>query len=254
MKRLTILCTSGAIIEQPDSLRLLIRDFAAIKGAKLLVHGGGEMADTFARKMGIKPKTAKDGGIIISNAMIDVLTMVHGGLINKRLVALLQRVGMNAVGLTGADMNLLVASRRNAVHGWKGEVMKVNTPLLQQLLDGHVVPVLAPIAYDTNAQAHYLDAEEIARVVARVLSLTWEISIIYLTSRHGVLMNESDPDSVIASLNRSRYANLKEMGIIAAAGAALVESAFASIDQGVKSVYITSVDRLGALDQGTKIS
>lgn len=249
--KLTILCASGNVLENPESLRLLIRDFVAIKGSKLLVHGGGEMAYSFAREMGIKPRKADDDKPIISDQLIDVLTMVHGGLINKRLVALLQRAGASAVGLTGADMNLLVAGRRNDKHGWQGEVKKVNTPLLQQLIDAKVIPILSPIAYDQNAQAHYVDETEITQVVARVLSLSRAITIIYLNDRHGILMNENDPDSVIPSLSRSRYANMKEMGMLGNEVTAFLDSAFSSLDHGVNRIYITSIDRLAHLEQGT---
>lgn len=252
-KRLTIVCVGGKVIENRDSLKVLIRDFAALKGARLLVHGGGEIAFKVASRMNLKVRNDASGSPIIDNDMIDVMSMVHGGLINKRLVALLERANTAAIGLTGADMRLLVAARAVGDVGWKGNIKRVNTTLLQNLLDKEVVPVIAPLAGDANAQTYYVDEDEITAEVARVLSLTRDITIVYITDRNGVLMNELDPDSVIASLSRTRYANLKEMGIIAGGMVPKIDSAFSSIDHGVKQVYVTSVDRLAHLEQATRI-
>lgn len=255
-QKLSIICTSGDILERPESLRSLIKDLSAIKGGKILVHGGSgsEMDTDFASKMKVKVRRAADDKPIISDRLIDVLIMVHAGLVNKRLVALMQRVGVSAVGLTGADLNLLVAVQKDKEHGRQGVVRKVNTPLLQQLLESKVVPVLCPIAYDSAAQPYYLDEREITSTVARVLALTRDISIIYLVDRRGVLMNEHDPGSVINNLTRSQYASLKAAGVIKGDIAAMVESAFSSVDHGVSRVYITSVDLLSHLDQATVIS
>ena len=255
-QKLTIICASGDILERPDSLRSLIKDIAAIKGGKILVHGGSgsEIDTTFASKMKVKVKRASDDKPIISDRLIDVLIMVHAGLVNKRLVALMQRIGVSAVGLTGADLNLLVAVQKDKEHGRQGVVRKVNTPLLQQLLESKVVPVLCPIAYDVTAQPFYLDEREITSTVARVLAIARDISIIYLTDRHGVLSNENDPDSVITRLSRSQFNNLKDMGIIKSNAADMIESAFNSIDYGVSRVFITSVERLAHLEHATLIS
>ena len=254
-QKLTIVCASGDILERPESLRSLIKDLTAIKGGKILVHGGSgsEMDTTFASQMKVKVRRAGDDKPIISDRLIDVLIMVHAGLINKRLVALLQRTGVSAVGLSGADLNLLVAVQKDKEHGRQGVIRKVNTPLLQQLLESKVVPVLCPIAYDSTAQPFYLDEREITSVVARVLALAREVSIIYLTDRHGVLMNDNDPNSVIANLSRSQFNNMKETGLIEGDAADLVESAFASIDHGVSRVFITSVERLSHLEKATVI-
>lgn len=255
-KKLTILCAGGKVIEEPDSLRKLIRDFVAITGRKILVHGGGDMTQRVAAKMGVKVQNTRDGRPIVGEQLLHVMAMVHGGLIDTRLVTLLQWHGVKALGLTGADMNLLLAAKRAADGvdcGETGEICKVNAPALQMLLDADVTPVVAPLAHDGNSHLLSVDPDDVAAELGRALATSHDITLIYCTDRNGVLMNEHDPDSVIAALKRTQYRNLKEMGIIKGGMLPKIDSAFSSIDHGVKHVIITSVARLHNREQGTHI-
>ena len=251
-KKLTILSVGGKVIEEPASLRKLIKHFIALEGRKIMVHGGGEMALRIAGKLGAKPKLAADGTPIIDERFLDVLTMVHAGLIDTRLTALLQLNGVTAVGLTGIDMGLVTAVKRPRM-GAMGKVNKVNTQQLLRFLDAGVIPVLASLVADAKGARLYADEDDVAAEVARVLAPTHEVTLVYCTDRKGVLMNEHDPDSVIAVLRRSQYRNLREMEIIKGGMVAKIDSAFSSIDHGVSRVIITgatNLDRPGTFIQG----
>lgn len=255
-KELTILCVGGKAIETPESLRKLIKDFVKIKGRKIMVHGGGDMVTTIADKLGVKPKRAADGEPVVDRKWLDVSTMVHGGLTGSHLVSLLQWHGTTALSLTGIDLALLTAARHapeGVDRGSLGKVKKVNAAMLNTLLEAGVVPVIAPIATDGRGGSLYVDEDDVAAEVARALAPTHEITLVYCTDRNGVLMNEQDPDSVIAVLRRTQYRNLREMDIIKGGMVPKIDSAFSSIDHGVSRVLITSVENLGRTDAGTLI-
>ncbi len=251
-KKLTIMCAGGKVLEEPDSLRKFIKHFVTLEGRKIMVHGGGEMALRIAARLGIKPKSQPNGEPVMDEDLLNVYTMVHAGLIETRLTALLQLHGITAVGLTGIDMGLVTATRKARAGAW-GKVNKVNTPQLLRLLDEDIIPVIASLVADAKGARLYADEDDVAAEVARVLAPTHEITLVYCTDRNGVLLNEHDPDSVIAVLRRSQYRNLREMEIIKGGMLPKIDSAFSSIDHGVSRVLITGVDNLDRPGHGTLI-
>ena len=151
---LTIIKVGGKIVEAPDTLYKLLSDFAAIEGKKLLVHGGGRSATRLASQLGIETQMV-DGRRITDEAMLEVVTMVYGGLVNKRIVAGLQANGINALGITGADMDIIRSVKRPVTptgidYGWVGDVSRVDGEALARLIEGDIIPVIAPLTHDGN--------------------------------------------------------------------------------------------------------
>lgn len=256
-KKLTIVNVDGLVVENADTLRQFIKDFAAIKGTKLLVHGEGTMASNHAERCKITIKTNADDKEIIDDRVIDLVAMVYGGLVNKRLVAILQWQGVNAAGLTGADLNIATSVKMPAKpvnYGWTGKVRKINSVMLAELLKRDIVPVLAPITHDAKGHLLNTDNTEMACEIARALSIQYEIHVIHVsTTRNGILTNEQDPDSVIPALQRTRYKNMKEMGLIAPGMTADVDLAFSTIDHGASEVTFISAARFSDPKKGTHI-
>lgn len=255
--KLTIVNVDGLVVEDADTLRQFIKDFAAIDGAKLLVHGEGSMASNHAERCKISIKTNADNKEIIDDRVIDLVAMIYGGLVNKRLVAILQWQGVNAVGLTGADLNIATAVKMPAKpvnYGWTGTVRKINSVILAELLKKGIVPVIAPLTHDGKGHLLNNDNTELACEIARALTIQHEISVIHVAaSRNGILTNEHDPDSVIPALQRTRYKNMKEMGLIAESMTPDVDLAFSTIDHGAKEVTFISAARFGDTKKGTHI-
>ena len=172
MEKLTIVKVGGKICENPTSLNALLRDFASIEGNKLLVHGGGRLATSMAERLGIETKMV-DGRRITDDDMLEVVTMVYGGLVNKRIVAGLQALGVNALGMTGADMNILLSHKRpvkTVDYGWVGDVDRADGVALKSLISQGVVPVIAPLTHDGKAHILNTNADTMASTVAKALA------------------------------------------------------------------------------------
>lgn len=256
MEKLTIVKVGGKICENPTSLNALLRDFAAIEGNKLLVHGGGRLATSMAERLGIETKMV-DGRRITDDDMLEVVTMVYGGLVNKRIVAGLQALGVNALGMTGADMNILLSHKRpvkTVDYGWVGDVDRADGVALKSLISQGVVPVIAPLTHDCKAHILNTNADTMAGETAKALAPLFDVTLVFCFEKEGVLRDENDDNSVIPVINRNLYAELKEQGVVSGGMLPKLDNAFATLDAGVKEVIITKADNLCDLSRGSHLA
>ena len=252
-EKFTIVKVSGKIVEKADELRTFVKAFAAIKGKKMLIFSGNMMAQEIGNKLGIRTKFIDDRPVVDAGTL-KLLTMVYGGLVSRLFVSLLQGNKVNALGVTGADMNLITSVRlSDGKLGDTGQVRHVNTAALAQLLEAGIVPVLAPITHDGRGNLLFNETDALAAEIARALALRFDITLIYCFEKKGVLLNPHDPDSVIANLRRTQYKTLRDMEIIKDWFANKVENAFQATDNGVKEVIITCPTGLGNPNAGTHI-
>lgn len=246
----------GAVVEDETKLARLIDDFSAIDSRKVLVHGGGRSATRLASALGIETKMV--GGRRITDAeMLKIVTMVYGGLVNKNLVARLQAHGVNALGLTGADMDVIRSHRRpllNGVdYGFVGDVDEVDGSRLCDLIESGVVPVVAPLTHDGKGNILNTNADTIASETAKALADYYEVTLVYAFEKPGVLSNPSDDASVIPSIRRADFDHYVAEGIVAGGMIPKLQNALAAVDAGVAKVVITSADAIDGL-HGTIIS
>ncbi|MFT3995116.1 MAG: acetylglutamate kinase [Dysgonomonas sp.] len=254
MDKLTIIKVGGKIVEEAESLNCLLRDFSAIEGYKLLVHGGGRSATKLAERLGVESQMV-NGRRITDEETLKIVTMVYGGLVNKNIVAGLQAIGVNALGLTGADMNIMRSEKRpvkEVDYGFVGDVKEVDAELLASLISRNIVPVLAPLTHDGNGHLLNTNADTIAGEAAKALAKFYNVSLIYCFEKKGVLMDENDDDSVISNLDENNFKLLVETGVIQGGMIPKLENAFASIRSGVKEVIITNASEIGQAN-GTRI-
>lgn len=254
MEKLTIVKVGGKIVEEEHSLQILLNAFSTIKGHKLLVHGGGRSATKIATSLGIESQMI-DGRRITDADMLKVVTMVYAGLVNKNIVAHLQALGINALGLTGADMNVVISQKRPVTtidYGFVGDVKQVNAELLADLIEKEIVPVLAPLTHDGNGSMLNTNADTIAGETAKALSTCFDVTLIYCFEKKGVLMNESDDNSVIEQITKSYFEELVTKGIIQGGMIPKLENAFQALQAGVKEVVITEASALGT-NSGTYV-
>lgn len=253
--KLTIIKVGGKIVEEPETLAALLRDFAAIEGFKLLVHGGGRSATKIAAQLGIETQMI-DGRRVTDQQMLEVVTMVYGGLVNKTIVARLQALGIDALGMTGADMNIIRSDRRpvkTVDYGFVGDVKEVNSQALATLIRAGVVPVIAPLTHDGNGSMLNTNADTMAGETAKGLASLFDVQLIYCFEKAGVLRDENDDDSVISLVNRDIYAQLRNDGIVVGGMIPKLDNAFEAIDAGVSEVIITKASALNNLSSGTHI-
>lgn len=253
--KLTIIKVGGKIVEEKESLDSLLRDFAAIDGFKLLVHGGGRSATKVAAQLGIETLMI-DGRRVTDDAMLDVVTMVYGGLVNKKVVARLQSLGIDALGMTGADMDIIHSHKRpikSVDYGWVGDVDRVNGEALSALLRSGVVPVIAPLTHDGEGHLLNTNADTMAGETAKGLAPFFDVSLVYCFEKPGVLRDENDDESVIAEIDPVLFASLKEEGIVTGGMLPKLENAFNALDAGVGEVVITRASALDDLSLGTHI-
>lgn len=256
MEKLTIVKVGGKIVEEEDSLKALLEDFSRISGNKVLVHGGGRSATAIATKLGIETKMV-DGRRITDKPMLDVVTMVYAGLVNKNIVAGLQAKGCNAVGFTGADLDIIRAIKRPVKeidYGFVGDVIDVNTLELRTLLSQGVSPVMAPLTHNGEGLMLNTNADTIASELAIALSEHFEVNLVYCFEKSGVLSNPDDDNSVISELNQESYKEYKEDGTIAAGMIPKLDNAFAALHNGVSRVLITKASTLTHQGGGTRVT
>jgi acetylglutamate kinase len=241
MNKLYVIKIGGNVLDTSEALRRFLRDFASIQAPKILVHGGGSIATKIGKQLGIEANYI-DGRRITDAATRDLVTMVYGGLINKQLVAALQALHCNALGVTGADGNLLKAVKRavNTIdYGFVGDitVADVNSTLLYFLLKQNTIPVFAPL---THAQGEMLNtnADTIASVLAMSLSKHFETRLIFCFEKGGVLRDVKDDNSVISKLTRHQYEQLLNEGAFHDGILPKLENAFSAIQAGVHEVLI----------------
>jgi acetylglutamate kinase len=241
-------------VEEESSLQQLLKDFSAIPGHKLLVHGGGRTATALAARLGIESQMV-NGRRITDAETLKVVTMVYGGLVNKHIVAGLQAVGVNAMGLTGADMNVIRSHKRpvkDVDYGFVGDVEQVNADLLATLIRQGVVPVMAPLTHDGQGTMLNTNADTIAGETAKALAAHFDVTLVYCFEKRGVLRDADDDDSVIPSINRAQFEQYVADGIIQGGMIPKLENAFAAIDAGVSQVVITLATAIQA-GEGTLI-
>lgn len=258
---LMIVKIGGNVIDDKDLLNDFLKDFAGIDGRKVLVHGGGKIATFIGDKLAIESKYI-DGRRITDDDTIDLVTMVYGGLINKQIVAALQSLRANAIGITGADANLLPAIKRpvkETDYGWVGDVdaEKIDASSWRLFLDNNLIPVLAPLTHDISGHILNTNADTMASVLSIALSKYYDVKLIYCFEKDGVLADTDDETSVIQTLNREQYTALKEDKKLYAGILPKINNAFAAFNNGVKKVAIGNSNKLRQLiqgDSGTKIS
>ena len=244
-QKLLLVKVGGKVVENPVALNQLISDLSKLEGRKVMVHGGGVLATKTAAALGIET-TMVEGRRITDDKMIDVVTMVYAGLVNKRVVTLLQANGTNAIGLCGADMNVILSEKRpvkTVDYGWVGDVKKVDGKALSSLIENGVVPVMAPLTHDGQGHILNTNADTIAAETAKGLAPYYDVTLVFCFEKRGVLRDADDDD----------YEALKSEGVITDGMIPKLDNAFSTIDNGVKEVIITYASSLGDLSQGTHI-
>ncbi|MBQ7420772.1 MAG: acetylglutamate kinase [Prevotella sp.] len=253
--KLTIVKVGGAIVEDEEQLAPFLQNVSSIRGRKVLVHGGGRQATKIASLLGIETKMI-DGRRITDASMLEIVTMVYGGLVNKNIVSKLQAIGVNAIGLTGADGNIITAHRRPVIDGidfgFVGDVNNVNHLVLKKFIENGT-PIIAPLTHDGNGNLLNTNADTIASAIARSLSLYYDVTLIYCFEKKGVLYNPQDDESVIPTITHADFIKYKADGIIAGGMLPKLENAFSAIDAGVSRVIITQATDIDG-KQGTIIS
>lgn len=240
-EKLTIVKVGGKIVEEEESLARLLADFATIDGHKLLVHGGGRSATRIAAQLGIESQMV-NGRRITDAEMLKVVTMVYGGLVNKSIVAGLQAKGVNALGLTGADMNVIRSVKRpvkDVDYGFVGDVEKVDAALLGDLIARGIVPVMAPLTHDGDGHMLNTNADTIAGETAKALAAQFDVTLMYCFEKKGVLSDENDDDSVIPHIDRKRFEALVADGTIQGGMIPKIENSLSAVEAGVSRVIIT---------------
>lgn len=256
-RHFTIVKVGGAVVEDPESLNALLDSFAGLRGSRILVHGGGRAATRIASEMGLE-SVMVDGRRVTDGAMLRVVTMVYGGLVNKQIVASLQSRGVNAVGLTGADLGVVRSHRRGVTpsgidYGFVGDVDSVDAQALISLADAGAVAVMAPLTLDTSA-ARLLNtnADTIAASVATALAAAGcDVELTYCFEMPGVMADPADPTTVIGRLCPALYSLLRADGTVGGGMLPKLDNAFGAIEAGVAKVRIT---RFNALDRGTVLT
>ncbi|MCD8306350.1 MAG: acetylglutamate kinase [Prevotella sp.] len=256
MEALTIVKVGGAVVEEPSALIGLLEKFARIDGRKALVHGGGRRATKIAAALGIESRMV-NGRRITGEAMLEVVTMVYGGLVNKTIVARLNAIGVKAIGLTGADAGIILADKRPPVaitneegqtetvdFGFVGDIKQVDAEVLNTLISKGLTPVIAPLSCNKQGQILNTNADTIASSVATALAEHYDVTLVYTFEKPGVLRDENDESSVIPLLTRPDFNKYAAEGIIKGGMLPKIENALAAVEKGVKEVKITRADNL----------
>ena len=241
-ERLTVVKVGGAVVEDEAQLIQLLKDFSAIEGRKVLVHGGGRRATQVAAQLGIESKMV--GGRRITDAdMLGVVTMVYGGLVNKNLVARLQANGVNALGLTGADVDVIRSHMRpikdGVDFGFVGDVERADGRMLSRLIEEGITPVMAPLTHDGQGNILNTNADTIASETAKALAPYYDVTLIFSFEKKGVLRNPDDDDSVIPIITQPDFERYKADGTISGGMLPKIENALSAIGAGVSQVIIT---------------
>jgi acetylglutamate kinase len=258
MEKLFVIKIGGNIIDDDVKLQLFLSSFIAVEGKKILIHGGGKLATKLAEQLGVEQQII-DGRRITDAETLKIVTMVYAGYINKNIVAQLQSRGSNALGLSGADGNVIQSHKRvhaTIDYGFVGDVDAVNTSLLKSLLDQNVSVVLAPITHDKEGQLLNTNADTIAQEIAQAMSTLYEVHLIYSFEKAGVLMDANDDKTVITSITPSSYTELKQQHVIFSGMIPKLDNALAALNKGVHRVVIGKAEELQELikqQSGTSI-
>ena len=235
----------GGVLENEAQRNAFLRQFAAIEGPKVLVHGGGRLATTMAERLGVETRMI-DGRRVTDKETLDIVTMVYGGLVNKQVVTQLQTMGVNAIGMTGADGGWMKSVKRpikNGVdYGYVGDVTEVNGAHLRMLLENGLVPVIAPITFSAEGLLLNTNADTVASQTA--ISLAPDVQLTFCFEKAGVLSDPDDESSLIPRITPESYTQLKADGIVSGGMIPKIDNAFAAIEHGVQSVRITHASNL----------
>ena len=237
----------GNVIDNPEALSTFLQDFAKVKGHKILIHGGGKIATKIGDQLGIQSKYI-NGRLITDDDTIDIVTMVYGGLVNKKIVAQLQALQTNAIGLTGADANMIPATKRplkvidgaSVDFGWVGDVepSKFQSQSLKVLIDSGLTPVFAPLTHDGEGHILNTNADTIASTLAVGLSSLYDVRLIYCFEKKGVLEDVNNDNSVIRNIDKEKYQQLLAENKLFEGILPKIDNAFDAINAGVKEVLI----------------
>lgn len=248
MKQLTVIKIGGNVIDNSEKLHQFLLDFTALPGDKILVHGGGKIATDLGLSLGIEPKMV-EGRRITDIETLRIVTMVYAGLINKNMVAQLQAKGCNAIGLTGADGNVIKAVKRPVTtidYGYVGDLNEssVSSVTLDSLLKSNFTPVLCAITHDGDTQLLNTNADTIASAVAVAMSSLYDTRLVYCFEKKGVLRDVEDDLSLVAEIKSSEFESLRQQGVVSGGMIPKLHNAFDAIKKGVKAVYIGKADEL----------
>jgi acetylglutamate kinase len=255
MDKLFIIKIGGNVIDDDVKRSSFAQSFAAISQKKILIHGGGKLATRLAEQLNV-PQQMVDGRRITDAETLKIVTMVYAGSVNKELVALLQKDGCNALGLSGADGNVITAHKRvhpTTDYGFAGDIDNINTDLLHQFLQHGITPVLAPVTHDGKGQLLNTNADTIAQETAKAMSALYEVVLVYCFEKEGVLGGDG---KVVPVIDRAAYKDLKENNTVSGGMIPKLDNAFEAIEKGVRAVIIGSAGQLNDLlneTAGTRI-
>jgi len=258
MQNIKIIKIGGNVVNDTTVLHAFLKDFANLESPKILIHGGGVLATTLAEKLAIK-QTIIDGRRITDAATLDIATMVYAGSINKNIVATLQAMDCNAVGLSGADGNLILGHKRVSSpidYGFVGDIDTVNTNFLQILIENGFLPIVCPIIHDGTGQLLNTNADTIASEIAVSLSKIYNVDLLFCFEKLGVLQDVNDENSIIENLDFELFGNLKSKKLIANGMIPKLHNGFLALEKGVQSVSICHAKNINHQNNfiGTKLS
>lgn len=241
-QKLLVVKIGSNIIDDQVALASFLENFSKVEEPKILIHGGGKSATTLASKLGVKTEMI-DGRRITSSENLDIVVMTYAGLLNKKIVAALQKNGCNAIGLTGADGNVIEAVQRPVQfvdYGYVGDVVNVNTNIIELFLDQEMIPVFSGITHNVNGQLLNTNADTIASEIAGAMSKRYEVSLFYCFELNGVLEDINDKDSVIEYIDLEKYITLREEEVIANGMLPKLQNCFDALEKNVSKVHIAS--------------
>ena len=256
-QKITVVKIGGNVIDNEVALERFVKDFAQLPSPKVLIHGGGKLATRLAEKLEI-PTTMIEGRRVTDAEALNIVTMVYAGLINKRVVAMLQAEGCNALGFSGADGNMIPAVKRNPEpldYGFVGDIdaSKINTALLGTLLESGVTPVFCAITHDGKGLLLNSNADSVASAVAVASASIAETDLVFCFEKQGVLRDVEDDSSVISLITKADYPSLRSEGIISKGMIPKIDNAFRAIESGVSSVTIKHSECVANPTAGTTI-
>ncbi|MBN2710570.1 MAG: acetylglutamate kinase [Calditrichaceae bacterium] len=242
MQKLTVVKIGGKLIDDQQLLKAALTKFAQLAGYKILIHGGGKIASDILNRMGIKPKMI-NGRRITDEQTLQVVKMVYAGLINKDMVAALQALNCNALGMCGADGSSILAHKRpvkDIDYGFAGDVDKVNFEVLSAIINCGLVPVFCALTHDGKGQILNTNADTIATEISIALARKFNVTSIFTFEKNGVLEDLDDENSVIGHINESLYEKLKNQGKISEGMIPKLDNIFRALKTGVEEIYVTS--------------
>ncbi|MCE7054616.1 acetylglutamate kinase [Algoriphagus sp. AGSA1] len=250
--KINIIKIGGNVIDFPEKLDEFLALFAKFPGHKILVHGGGVMASRFGESLGVMPEMV-DGRRITDQETLDVVTMVYAGLINKNIVAKLQALKVNAIGMTGADGNIIRSVKRPVKgidYGFVGDIQEVNIKLIDHLLSGNLLPVVNAITHDAKGQLLNTNADSIASALATSLAKDHQVNLYFCFNKSGVLIDEKNESSIIPLINEDIYEELRNENVIHSGMIPKLDNAFEALAKGVNHVWIGKAENLHLAAKG----